>query len=453
VITFTPVIDKKGSRGRSTIGGEEGTNYTATVVITDSLSNMTTEPVTGTAVGTITHLANLIPTKSAPAVIGPNQYLTYTINVWNSGLSTDTPPPPYLIDTVPMSTTFVSASDDYVTRTLTGTTIVSWTLPAMSTGSTLTRSFTVLVDPNLVSGTQIVNYDYRAYWYENDPPTYTGYFSNTGQVVTTTVQEIGLIDSYKEVTPAAVLPGGVLTYYVHIVNSSGLSLTDVTVEDLLPWQDSTYGEFGTYQRDAVASGGDIVEEDSTSIHWEGAVDGFSSQVITFSIVVDPDYTGPLTNTAIISHPDLLNEIERQVVAYVTDKPVLHISKVAAPSEVDIGGEILYTIRVDALGWPATGLVITDTIPSNTEYITDSATANGQLVGDQVQWEIAGLAAGESRTFEFRVTVNSGSRVINDHYMVTSIEGSIGVGASVQTNIKGTGASGGPVYLPIILKNH
>jgi uncharacterized repeat protein (TIGR01451 family) len=67
VITFTTI------EGQSTIGGGEGTHYTATVVITDELSGYVTEPITGTAIGHITHHANLIPTKSAPAEIGPGQ--------------------------------------------------------------------------------------------------------------------------------------------------------------------------------------------------------------------------------------------------------------------------------------------------------------------------------------------------------------------------------------------
>ena len=90
--------------GQSTIGGREGTPYTATVVITDTVGMTATMPVTATAVGHITHYANLLPEKSAPSVIGRGQLLTYTIRVWNSGLSTDDPPFPWLTDTVPMST-------------------------------------------------------------------------------------------------------------------------------------------------------------------------------------------------------------------------------------------------------------------------------------------------------------------------------------------------------------
>ena len=79
-ITFTTY------EGQSTINPVP---YTATVVITDSLSNGVTVPVSSTAGGRVTHNANLIPTKSAPPVIGRGWLMTYTINVWNSGLSAD----------------------------------------------------------------------------------------------------------------------------------------------------------------------------------------------------------------------------------------------------------------------------------------------------------------------------------------------------------------------------
>jgi uncharacterized repeat protein (TIGR01451 family) len=116
------------------------------------------------------------------------------------------------------------------------------------------------------------------------------------------------------------------------------------------------------------------------------------------VLVAPDYQGLITNTAIISHPDLPREIERRAVAYITDKPVLHITKSASPDPVDRGAELLYTIRVDTLGWRATYLVVTDTIPANTEYVAGSATAGGQLVGDQVRWEIfAGRHSSDQRS--------------------------------------------------------
>lgn len=431
-ITFTTNV------GQSTIGGEEGTRYTTTIVITDSLSNANTDPVTGTASGKITHYANLLPSKSAPPVIGRGQLMTYAINVWNSALATEEPPSPWLVEVVPMSTTLVSISDGGVSQTLTNATVISWTLPPMGPGAQLYRSFTVRVDSDLVSGTQIVNDDYRTYWYETEAGSV---LSNTGQAVTTTVQEVGLIHSYKEVTPTVAAPGPnvVLTYYLHIVNSSPLSLTGVTVYDLLPWQ------FSTYQRDAVASAGQVVS-DIVSIRWAGDVAALSSEVVTFTVLVDPDFQGAITNTALISHPDLLREVVVQAVAYITEKPVLEIRKRASPDPVERDAELAYTIRVVNLGQQATGLVITDVVPANTVYIPGSATAGGQLVGDQVHWEIPVLEPGESRTFEFRVTVQSGDEVINDQYAVECIEGVVTVGAPVVTDV-----AGGGVYLPLVMR--
>jgi uncharacterized repeat protein (TIGR01451 family) len=293
----------------------------------------------------------------------------------------------------------------------------------------------VLVDNDLISGTQIINSDYGASGYGN---ILTGTVT-TGPPVTTTVKEIGLSDSYKMVTPTVALPGpgNVLTYYVHVVNSSPVSLTNVTVYDLLPWASSTY------QRDAVASAGDVIS-DIVSIRWTGDVDAFSSEVITCSVLVDADFQGTITNTAIISHPNLLNPVEVNTLAYITEKPVLKISKTASPDPVEKGAPLLYTIRVVNLGQQATNLTITDTVPSDTEYL-----GGGNLLGDQVRWNVPVLKSGDSRTLTFQVTVGSGREVVNDKYGVTCAEGLSATGVPVTTRIAG---GGGNVYLPLVLRN-
>jgi len=303
----------------------------------------------------------------------------------------------------------------------------------------VTRSFTVRVAGNLVSGTQIVNNDYRTYWYEINA---SAFYSKTGVPVTTTVQEVGLIDSYKEVTPSVAQPGpgNVLTYALHIVNSSAVPLTGVTVRDVLPWQSSTY------QRDAVASAGSVVS-DIVTLRWTGSVPAFASQVVTFTVRVDPDYRGPVTNTATISHSSLLSPVVVYAVAYITDQPVLFISKAASPDPVEVGSELIYTLDVVNAGQQATSLVITDVIPSNTSYVPGSATADGQPVGNHIRWETSVLKPGEDRTFAFRVRVNSGQEVVNEQYTVSSAEGISATGARVVTRV-----SGHKVYLPIVVKN-
>lgn len=420
--------------GQNTIGGSEGNRYTATVMITDALGSFTTPPVTGTTSGKVTHFANVLPTKSGPAVVGRGQLLTYTFDIWNSGLSTDLPP--VLTDVVPLSTTFVSASDGGVSLTLGSQSVVSWTLPLMGPGDHVYRAFTVLVDNDLVSGTQIINDQYSALSYGD---VLSGVVLS-GPPVTTTVMEVGLIDSFKDVTPTWSLPGpgNVLTYVLHIVNSSALSLTGVTVSDTLPWQSSTY------QRDAVASAGQVVS-DIVSVHWSGDVAAFASELVTFTVLVDPDFEGAITNTAVISHPSLLSPVNVQAVAYITDDPVLFITKSALPSPVRFGQELLYTIQVLNAAQQASGLVITDVIPAGTQYVSGSATANGQLVGNQVVWNFSVLEAQTDLEVSFRVKVGTGmSQVVNAYYGVTCAEGVEAIGVPLITPV-----TGHRLYLPLV----
>ncbi len=430
-ITFTT------EGGQSSIGGEEGTPYTATIVVTDTLGSVTTEPAVAEAVGLVTHEANLIPRKSAPPVIGAGQFMTYSFEVHNTGLSTDEPPPSWLTDTVPMSVTVTRVNDGGLTTTVSDTTIVSWTLPPMSPGDRFYRSYVVQVDASLVSGTQIVNDDYRTFWYKADDRST---LSIAGEPVTTTVREVGLIDSFKVVTPAISLPGtgNILTYTVHVVNSGAYSLSDVTVYDWLPWQSSTY------QRDGVASAGSIIS-DIVSVEWTGDVAPFSEEVITLTVLVDDDFSGVLTNTAVISHSTLSEAVVVEALAYVTEKPVLQISKIAKVIQLGRERQIQYTIHAKNMGQEATGLVVTDTIPAGTTYMAGSASAGGRLAGDQVRWEFPVLASGETRVLTFRVKAGRFGTIVNSDYAVKSAEGEWARGLPVAVQLRLGGA-----YLPLIV---
>jgi uncharacterized repeat protein (TIGR01451 family) len=424
IITFTTL------EGQSTIGGDEGTHYTATVVITDDLSGFITEPVTGTAIGHVTHYANLIPSKSAPSEIGAGQPMTYTIQVYDSGLSTEESPPPVLTETVPASVTLFSVSDGGSSEIVDGRTVISWELPPMGPGDSLFRTFGVLVDPDLVSGTMIINDDYRTTWFESE---LTGTLSNLGEPITTTVREVGLIDSYKTVTPSRALPGvgTVLTYVLHVVNSGPNDLSGVQVRDIFPWENTTY------QRGAVASAGSLVS-DIVSLEWIGDIAPYSEQLITFTANVDDFFEGVITNTANITHTSLKQDVNISAVAYITNKPVLEISKIATPSLVKMGNPLLYQILVSNQGQQATMLVVTDTIPGNTSYIEGSASSGGQVVGNDIIWHIPVINPGETLKLTFQVAVLAGTEVVNDGYSVRCYEGVSATGEPVVT----------PVWSPI-----
>jgi uncharacterized repeat protein (TIGR01451 family) len=444
-VTFTT------REGQSTIGGEEGTTYTATVVITDGFSNdMQTLPVSATAIGKITHHAYLQPRKSAPPVIGRGQIMTYTINVANTALAAEETPLPYLWDFVPDDVEVLEISHGGVSGTYTMTTgtniitaqVISWTLPALGTGEVIDepRWFKVRVASDLVSGTKLIN-TYRTHWYESDGEV-TGWFSATGKPVTTTVVDVGLIDSFKAVTPTLVSPGpgNILTYVVHIVNSSPVPLQNIKVEDDLPWEASTY------QKDAIASAGTIVS-DIVSLQWTGSVAAFSEELITFTVLVDADYKGAVVNTASITHTSLLETVEVEAIAYVTDKPELHITKRDNLNKNT--GILEYTITVENLGQAAEALVITDTIPSNVTYVAGSA-GSGVKVGNLIRWTHPFLDLGASQTFKFSVDIGDADRIVNDDYAVKCENcDKVSFGDPVITTITEAPPT---IYLPLVMRN-
>jgi len=102
--------------------------------------------------------------------------------------------------------------------------------------------------------------------------------------------------------------------------------------------------------------------------------------------------------------------------------------------------------VQNLGQMASALVVTDTVPANTSYVPGSATAGGQLVGDELQWTIPLLSPGEVHTLSFAVKVLGGEQIVNEAYGVTCAEGVTAFGEPVYTEVRV-----GYVYLPLIVR--
>jgi len=105
MITFTLAPDIT----LSSIGGTEGDQLIATIIVTDSMSNGEVFTGTSQAFSKITHFANVNPIKVGPDVVAAGNLITYTITVRNSGFTTDLPP--VLTDVIPISTTLVSISN------------------------------------------------------------------------------------------------------------------------------------------------------------------------------------------------------------------------------------------------------------------------------------------------------------------------------------------------------
>ncbi len=130
-------------------------------------------------------------------------------------------------------------------------------------------------------------------------------------------------------------------------------------------------------------------------------------------------------------------------------PQLSISKIAMPNSVAPGGLITYTLTVtNTGGTDATGVVITDILPANTQFA--GASDGGSQVGNVVQWTNQTVPKDSSISRTFTVTVTAPlincPAITNANYGVTSAEGISAVGSPVTTSVNWC------IYLPTIMKN-
>jgi uncharacterized repeat protein (TIGR01451 family) len=155
-------------------------------------------------------------------------------------------------------------------------------------------------------------------------------------------------------------------------------------------------------------------------------------------------TSPLPNGTIITNATYgIDSNETAPVAgaavttTVTSSPALTISKADGPDPVAAGANITYTISYANSGNAnATGVVITDTVPGNTTFV--STTGGGTLAGSVVTWAIGALAAGGSGAVQLVVKVNSplanGTIITNATYGIDSNETAPTAGAADTTTV-------------------
>ncbi len=199
------------------------------------------QPVTNGSLSTdaaITTAPRLEPVKtvSPTGTVRPNDLLTYTINVPNTGLANTSATT--LLDAIPTGTTYVAGSttlNNVPVTDLTGgvmpfTTARTISSPARAVGQinateTATVQFQVRVNPSTtgtVTNTATIDLDGAG-----PLPAQTAPVSNT-------VQPTADLKITKIDTPDPVIKGNTLTYTLDVVNNGPSSVTGATVNDTLP---------------------------------------------------------------------------------------------------------------------------------------------------------------------------------------------------------------------------
>jgi VWFA-related protein len=89
---------------------------------------------------------------------------------------------------------------------------------------------------------------------------------------------------------------------------------------------------------------------------------------------------------------------------------LSLTKTVDPPTPDVGSDVVFTITVSNAGPSnATGVVVTDQLPSGFTYVTDSSGAYNPTTG---AWTVGTIATGGSQTLNITATVNDTGNYIN-----------------------------------------
>lgn len=325
----------------------------------------------------------------------PGELLTYTITVQNSGGVKAVGV--LVADAVPAHTAFETASDG---GELSGGD-VQWTVDVPANGSTgLTVAFRV--DDSLPA--DVTRIDNSA--------TVNGQVCATDPCVSTPTTEAELTIS-KQLTgedgeiPETAEPGELLTYTITVQNTTGVGAADVPVADRVP-QSTTF--------ESASGGGALTDGE---VQWTVDVPANGSTDLTVSFrVVDPIPAGlqSIDNVAMVDGEACATD---PCVSTPTTEAEFTISKMLTGEDgklanaAEPGEQLTYTITVQNVsGVDAADVSVADTVPANTRHVN-----GGTLAGDQVEWTIDALPAGDSAelsvTFQVDDTIPAGATHIEN----------------------------------------
>jgi uncharacterized repeat protein (TIGR01451 family) len=234
-----------------------------------------------------------------------------------------------------------------------------------------------------------------------------------------------------------VLVSGEIVYILRCENPSGFAVNDVTVVDVLPT--------------GVTLNASSLPLDpgwsSPVLRWSlGDLGPGESQTIVITTTA-PSSTDRITNTALA---DARQRVVTQTVFatdVVTEAASLRLTKHASAGAVNVGDDLVYTLRYRNIGnQVATGVVLTDLLPSEVT-VTGIISQSPLISSDPLVWSIGavtpGLAPGE---IVITTTVNGGWGTTISNVAEIRALGAYGGYAEVFTSIRLA-----KLYLPIVTR--
>lgn len=318
--------------------------------------------------------------------VSPGQTLTYTLSVDNAGDSISWNN--ILTMTVPNSTAFVSCSNSCSVASG----IVSWDLGIIYFIER-TRSATFTINNPLPGGvTTIVA---RAGIKPNSDSNWANNVAtDTDTVVSPADLQITVSDGGGSATP-----GSYINYTAYYTNSGGVQAQGVVMTQTLP-ANTTYAGSGW-----TSAGGGLYTRSIGNVN-AGAAGSYSFLVQVNPVL--PAGVASVTDTVTIRHngaggadPNLANNSASDSTP-VSAAPDLRMTKGDGGVLAIPGGIITYSLVAYNDGnQDATGVVITETLPTNTTYAGAGWTHQGGSVYTRL---VSSLAAGGSAPFAFVVQI-------------------------------------------------
>ena len=347
--------------------------------------------------------------KSGPATVDAGGQVTYTIEWAVTG--NETAQDVVLEDSTPAHTTFANASGAPVIDDpgVGNAGLVRWHLGDQPPGASGTVTLVVNVDSPLPDGTEIENTASIA--------DSNGGSTDSDSIVTEVTSSHAFVLT-KSDTPDPVSPDGLINYTIHWQVTGNEQAQSVVITDTIP-ANTSFESCG-----ACVLMGDYVRWELDN-HVPGDEGDVFLQVRTASVL--PDNT-IITNTARISDGNDGLPEQAQTTTRVESGHVLIVDK-SAPSTVDAGDQMIYTISYQVTGDEvAPNAVITDVVPANTAYVPGSCqpAAVCSEAGGVVTWNLGTLDPGADGIVQFMVDVNSpldnGTPIANTAYFSDDDEG-------------------------------
>ena len=380
-VTATVTLDPVFPAGTTTLTNQADitTDTPGEVDISDNKSSATTD--------VLAKVELTIAKAAAPEPVEAGGDLTYTVT-WSVGGNAFAPGVA-IVDTLPVNVTFVSASNGGVFDPTKNK--VTWSLGEVTPVKSDVYTVNVKVKSPLPNGTQLTN----------NVTIADSIGDSADASAISTVHSDHVLTIEKAATPEPVEAGANLTYTVTWGVTGNEPSPNAMVVDTLPPDKVTF---------VSASGGGVYDPVTRKVTWSlGNVP--TPQSGSFNVVVAVD-TPLINGTKLTNTVDFKDDDPQTAAAHTTVESTVHsdhefvIGKIGVPDPVAKGGQLAYTITWKVMGnEPADAVVITDSIPFGTMFVSASAPGVYDAGAGKVTWALGNLVPPQNGEVTLVVQVN------------------------------------------------